>query len=347
LNAQLNRRPADVDEIVMGHSVAVVRRSQAEDESAVLGVLKAAFGQWPGSIKGISSAEHFAWKHHACPFGDSLGLVAVLDEEVVGFTAWIPWQVRNGGEIMRTMRGVDLAVSPAQHGHGIGGLLIDEAKKGVPAGTPFSWQTPNNLSRSSVIRSGAGAVDPVRRYARLVPRQTIRRMAGRRSGSPPQVEADTAAEVLRDGVDPALLEAFSSGPKARLATVKNLDYLRWRYAQIHGYHAIRADAERSDGPAVIFRVADRGRFSVAYISELLVEPGDMRTTRRLLRKVGRAAPVDFISCIFPSPREAARCGFLQLPGGPVPTVTPLLQALTPDPRRSASWELSLGDLELL
>jgi hypothetical protein len=43
----------------------------------------------------------------------------------------------------------------------------------------------------------------------------------------------------------------------------------------------------------------------------------------------------------------ARCGLAPLLAGATLGVNPLREGLSPDPTRSASWAMSLGDLELI
>ena len=251
--ATIDRRPSTL----VGQDLSV-RPFEDADEAAVVSVLQAAFGRWPRGIEGVSAGEHFAWKHRSCPFGRSIAAVVTVEQTVAGFTSWLPWPVRAGDEVMATLRGVDLALDPAYHGRGLGHLLMSEHKRYVPPGTPFTWQTPNERSRAGIVKIGGGSMRRLPRYARAVPRAT--RCVG----------AASAADALRDGLDSSLLERFCSGPNERLATVRDLDYLRWRYAELPGYLAVRADG--GDGPLAIFRVVERGRLRVAYVSELLVDP---------------------------------------------------------------------------
>jgi hypothetical protein len=85
---------------------------------------------------------------------------------------------------------------------------------------------------------------------------------------------------------------------------------------------------------------------VARVCEL-IGAFDRRTARRLLRSVSVAARPDFLTCAFRTRGEAAACGFVQAPGGLLLVAHPLREGLRPDPMRLRSWELSVGDLELL
>ncbi|HEV2922995.1 MAG TPA: hypothetical protein VGW98_03115 [Solirubrobacteraceae bacterium] len=157
----------------------------------------------------------------------------------------------------------------------------------------------------------------------------------------------TAAETLADGALGSLLVACAKDPGDRLATVKDLDYLRWRYGQFDEYRALRTDAGEGGGGMVIFRLRRHGPFWGSHVCELFVQRRDRRTARKLLGRVRDAASADFIECNFSSRRQAAQHGFVQYPDRSVLMTYPIQQNLVPDPTQRASWALSLGDLELL
>jgi len=66
-----------------------------------------------------------------------------------------------------------------------------------------------------------------------------------------------------------------------------------------------------------------------------------------MHSMQNASPADFIRCDFDSRRQALRSGFIELRRKDAFTVLPFQDGLVPDPRQSASWALSLGDLNLL
>jgi GNAT superfamily N-acetyltransferase len=328
-----------------------VRAFDAKDEPRVLEVLQAAFGQWPRDIQGVTASEFFRWKHMAGPFGPSILLVAEVDGEVIGFAAYMPWRFRARGQILRAMRAVDFAVHPSHRRRGTSMALTQAAVKHFSGDVAFTWSNPNEQSRPGSLKSGRHEVRRLPRFVRLRGplRETIRRGSGRGSKTPPhmRIKAETAAEILHDGSYASRLLARTKDPDDRLATVKDLDYLRWRYGQLAEYRAVRIDTDGGGSGMAIFRARRHGSFWVSHVCELFVEDDDRRTIRHLLHQVRDAAPADFISCSFPSRHHAALYGFVQYRGGTVLMTHPLQQNLVPDPTQRASWALSRGDLELL
>jgi hypothetical protein len=285
----------------------------------------------------------------AGPFGPSTVIVAEADGAVIGAHAYMPWRLSAGGRILSTMRGVDLAVHPSYRRRGVS--MAMRAAASFPEHAAFMWSNPNNQNRPGAHKAGMRAVGNLPRFVQPAEafRRTVRRASGQSSTTPDElrVDAETAAETLRDGARASLLLARKSWRGDRMATVKDLDYLRWRYGHFEEYRAITTGPRSGAGGMVIFRARRHGPFWVSDVCELLVEHGDRRTARHLLQLVRDAAATDFIRCSFTSRHHAASFGFLQARGVTTLMTLPLQHNLSPDPTRRTSWELSHGDLELL
>jgi GNAT superfamily N-acetyltransferase len=326
-----------------------VRPFQAKDEPGVLEVLAAAFGRWPRDIQSASPSEFFRWKHMAGPFGSSTLIVAEADGAIIGCHAYMPWRLRVSGRVLATMRGVDLAVHPSYRRRGVS--MAMRAAATFPDDAAFMWSNPNKQNRPGAHKAGMRAVGNLPRFVqpREALRRGVRRASAHGSKTPEdlRVQAETVAEALRDSARASLLLALKSWRGDRMATVKDLDYLRWRYGHFEEYRAITTDAGPGACGIAIFRVRRHERFWVSDVCELLVKDDDRRTVRQLLRQVRQAAPANFIRCSFSSRHHAASFGFLQARGVTTLMTLPLQHSLTPDPTRRTSWELSHGDLELL
>jgi hypothetical protein len=259
----------------------------------------------------------------------------------------MPWRLDTGKRILSTMRGVDLAVRPSYRRRGVSTAM--RAAASFPDDVAFMWSNPNNENRPGALKAGMRIVFPLPQFVR--PRASLgqsiaRRYAGgSRTPERVQVEAETAADALRDGTCASQLLEQITRPGERMATVKDLDYLRWRYGHFEEYRVIATDA--GAGGIVIFRARRHGPFWVSDVCELLAEQSDRRTVGHLLRLVRDAAPADFINCGFSSRHHAALFGFVQIRGLTVLMTLPLKQDMAPDPTRRTSWALSRGDLELL
>jgi GNAT superfamily N-acetyltransferase len=333
-----------------------VRPYRDEDEPQVLDLLRATLGNGPA---GVRSSEFFRWKHASSPFGRSFMLVADLDGRIIGLRAFMRWTFRAGERIHRAVRAVDTATHPDFQGKGIFSHLtlaaLDELKNDVD----FVFNTPNDQSLPGYLKMGWREVGRVpvsvrvRRPLRLLTVLSPLRRIPHRKDAPPEATVTPAREVLRD--EGEAVRQFLEAQRARdnrLSTVRDIEYLRWRYgATPHlTYRAIMdTRGDRLRGMA-IFRVRERRGLWEATVTELLVRTGDRKTARRLLRRVAGSAAVDHLACHFPhgsaQARAAARSGFLHSPGGVTLAVKPLRDELHPDPTMLASWAFSFGDVEV-
>ncbi|MDQ6835014.1 MAG: GNAT family N-acetyltransferase [Actinomycetota bacterium] len=327
-----------------------------QDEPHVLELLQAAFGSWPREIEDQDPTELFRWKHQANPFGRSVMTVAEADGRLVGFAAWLRWRMTANDRPFGVLRIVDLAVHGSYRGHRLHPALVRHGQPHLPPDAAFTLSVTNERSRSGSRKLQAHelGVFPLLVRPRSPLRSAARRIR-RRPGSPPDrsplVEAEPAAAALGDGESISALLAQTERSNDRFTTVKDLDYLRWRYGTLGIYRAVRVERGGRLTGLAIFRIRPRGRSWVSTLCEVLVFPGDRRTARRLLDQVVHAAAVDYVICQFPpgstARRAAMRCGFLRVRSGPVPTVSLLRQGVVPDPTEAASWAICLGDLDLL
>jgi GNAT superfamily N-acetyltransferase len=328
------------------------------DESAVLDLLGQAFGSWPRGFARATPAEVFRWKHLENPFGRSVMLIAEADDAPVGFAAWLRWRMRAGERTYDALRAVDVAVDPAFQRRGVFAALLGEATRQFPPEAAFTLSTPNQLSRAGALGIGARKVRVIPLFVRVPTplRSAIRLLGAGQLGATardfePVEQLKSAHSALHDGADVAALLSQLTPPAARLHTVPDLEYLRWRYGEVGGYRAV---CERHDGRLTglaVFRVRRRGRARVTNLCELLVREGDHRSARRLLGRVAAATAVDFVIGHFAPSSTARRAavlgGFIRTPFGLLPTVRQLKDGVVPDPVAQDAWALTLGDFDQL
>ena len=330
------------------------------DERGVLDLLGEAFGTWPRSLPRATPTEVFRWKHLENPFGRSVMLIAEADGAPIGFAAWLRWRMRGGERTYEALRAVDVAVHPAFQRRGVFAALLGEATRQFPPEAAFTLSTPNRFSRAGALGIGAREVRVIPLFVRLpTPMRSAIRWLG--AGQPGVAagnfelagQAQSAHSALHDGADVAALLSQLTPPAARLHTVPDLEYLRWRYGEVGGYRAVcEFHGGRLTGLAVFrIRVRVRGRGRVTNVCELLVREGDHRSARRLLSRVAAATAADFVVCHFPSGstarRAAVRGGFIRAPFGLLPTVRRLKDGVVPDPVAPEAWALTLGDFDQL
>ncbi len=327
-----------------------IRPFAPADEPGVLGLLQTAFGRWPTGLEVTDPAEFFRWKHLKGPFGKSALFVAETDGAIIGFCAALPWRLGLAARTVRAVRGVDLAVDPVHRRRGVSVALREEMERHYPLDDRLLFANPNSQSRPGSLKAGRQVVGEFARFVRV--RRPLRVIAGpvrARWGEParaPSVRAETAADALSDIRSVGRLLDEIDERSHRLRTVKDVEYLRWRYGSIGDYLAVRTyRGDRLTGIAIFSVRQVRGRWG-ASVCELLSRD-DVRTERELLRKLGRAVDLDYLVCRFTSRREAALRGFLHVSGRDLLVGYALREDLVPHLTRPSSWLLSQGDWELL
>ncbi len=337
-----------------------VRTYRAGDAPAVLDLLQASFGGWPGRRVAAYDrpAEFFAWKHERNPHGPSFIVLAEAEGRPIGMRAYMLWPLVADGEVVGAVQAVDLATHPDYRGKGVNSELTKRAIAILRETRSFALGLPNEMSRSQSRKVGWRPIGRLPVWVRV--RRPLRVLRGARSLrspaqalAPPPIDAPAAADCLPDGQGLAELLSDAGHPGARFSTELSTDYLRWRFEPyLADYRAVAEhEAGRLAGVA-IFRLRQRGRLWEGAVCELLVRPGDHRTAARLLRQVARSAPLDYLTAVpvagSAQARSLARAGFVRSPiGAGLLGVTPYREEVAPDPFTTDSWALSLGDLERL
>lgn len=322
-----------------------LRPYQDSDEPAVLELLRASLGQGPA---GARTAGFFRWKHVEAHHGRSHMLVAEDEGRIVGFRAFMRWEFYCGERRVRAVRAVDTATHPAHQGRGIFTALTRAALAELASEADFVFNTPNSNSLPGYLKMGWQQVGPLPALVRpLRPlRAAVRARAGK-PATPVSPAAPTAAEILAS-VD--LSSLIPDGGQLRYHTPVTPDYLAWRYAAAPlDYRALLLDERGRPRGVAFFRVRARGRLAETTLCDLLVRPGDLRSARRLLRRVAAAAPSDHVAAILP-PGSTARRAALSLGWVPVRgnllVVNRLGRDHNPDPLATRSWALATGDVEV-
>ena len=328
------------------------------DEAEILELLSMSLG--PGPV-GRRAPEFFRWKHLDNPFGPSFLLLAESAGRIVGLRAFMRWRFRVGDRSVRAVRAVDTATHPDHRGTGIFSRLTEQALHEVRGGAELVFNTPNDQSLPGYLKLGwrtVGRIPVAIRIRRPIPFLRDARRFRSSAGTPrparpaPRVDAETAAEALADPELPGLLGEAAGASPARLATPRDAAFLDWRYgsAPLLDYRGVREHIGGMLAGIALFRMRQRGRLWESTVADVIVRPGDVRTARRLLRRVAGAAAVDHVACSFPPGSEPARGargpGFLRSPGGPTLTAKAVRADLRPDPYERRSWALCLGDLEV-
>lgn len=336
-----------------------IRRYAEADEPAVLSLLATSLA---GGPTGERTTAFFRWKHHDNPFGRSLGLVAVDGERIVGVRLVMRWDLRSGEQRVPAGRMVDTATHPSARGRGVFRELTMQSLDQLATDTAMIFNTPNGQSRPGYLKMGWEEVGVV--PTSFSPVRPLRFLAGLRSattaaGATRVIPAATArlptvADVLSERRDEiSELVTAATTRESRLHTVRDLRFLRWRYADAPGldYRAVPVERRGRLVGLGIGRLRGRGRLTELTLADVLAPAGDWAAARAVLRAARRSG-VDHVATHLP-PTVARRAdllgtGYLTSARLGLTLTTRALGGLTlpVDPTERASWALVLGDLEV-
>lgn len=309
----------------------ITRKMEKGDVEEVLELLRASLGE-PPLLK--RTPELFAWKHFDNPVGESIAIVAISGDSIVGFRAFMRWHLRSpSGSLVRCARPVDTATHPAFLRRGIFRRLTEEAiEVAQTRAIDLIFNTPNAKSGSGYLSMGWTEVGPIGVLMR--PTRHFLNLGGRH---------DIAG--LPDAIESAHWQRIPLGRAALgLRTPRTEAYLNWRFGShpTARYHKV----ETPTGQAIVRPNMRSGR------NELLISDLFGRDTHRAIGRAARATNARYIATWFsqrtPERAAARRAGLL-----PVPNLTALtlmarpLRELDIDATSMSSWDLALSDLELL
>jgi GNAT superfamily N-acetyltransferase len=334
----------------------IVRPYDDADEGKVIELLDETLGAGP---IGARTREFFRWKHVANPFGHSFMLVAESGQRIIGLRAFLRWSFQAGPRSLHAVQAVDTATHPDYQGRGVFRRLTLAALEQLRNEADFVFNTPNEKSLPGYLKMGWEVVGTIpvsvrlRRPVRFAKRvSSFRDMAGSRPVDV-TVAAPSASDVIYGSSEvPDLLTEMNTGRDDRISTDRSMAYLGWRYCTAPGldYWAVREPGKGRLRGFGVFRIRSRGSLVEASVTDLFVRPGDRRCARSLIRAIASAAPVDHLTCHFPTGTVAAsaavRSGFLPTRKGIRLAVNKLRPEILPDPALLASWALSLGDVEV-
>ncbi len=320
-----------------------IRPATADDTSAILELLAQSLG-WANTPQ---FREFYAWKHDENPFGASARWVAVEDGRVIGFRAFLRWELEHDGRRLRAVRAVDTATALDAQGRGVFRQLtlsgIDALERD---GVDLVFNTPNDRSGRGYLSMGWQEVGRVPRGVR--PRSVVgaARLLTARGGEAPRWSEPTnigvdASDAL---AEPAAIVALldSRAPGGALRTVLSIDYLRWRYAGRIPARIVTHPDGAQHGVAFV-RVRRRGRARIAVLGDVLAPKGDTSRERAIVRRVAAEVDADGIAALGRIVR--ARDWFLPL-GGRGPRLVTRALRFQP-PTALEGWDVGYGDLELL
>lgn len=128
-----------------------IKTASNKDVDAIISLLRKSLGESQLPF----SKEIWEYKHHNNPSGNSLALLAVSEEELIGVRVLMKWKWQLADKSFFAFRAVDTGTHPNHQRKGVFKLLNQEAlKKAISNGDHFIFNTPNKLSLPGNIKMG-------------------------------------------------------------------------------------------------------------------------------------------------------------------------------------------------
>jgi len=197
-----------------------IREATERDIPEILEVLKASLGETSSK----KTEEVWRYKHVDNPFGKSLVLVAVENDEIIGVRALMKWKWQLGDQVFSAFRAVDTATHPEHQGKGIFKKLtlkaIEIAKK---RGDDFIFNTPNAQSLPGYLKMGWGEVDKLK--IRIIPANPLNWLDVKQTRHYKINNNSSNSQIA------GLILKYNNlkAGENKLFTLKSPEYLAWRY----------------------------------------------------------------------------------------------------------------------
>ncbi|MDX1718625.1 MAG: GNAT family N-acetyltransferase [Salegentibacter mishustinae] len=128
-----------------------IREATLRDIPKIIPVLKASLGEKDLPL----SEEIWNFKHVENPFGKSLVLIAVENDEIIGVRAFMRWELYKEGKKYNCFRAVDTATHPKHQGKGVfKKLTLKAVEIAKEQKDDFIFNFPNEKSRPGYLKMG-------------------------------------------------------------------------------------------------------------------------------------------------------------------------------------------------
>jgi GNAT superfamily N-acetyltransferase len=389
LLAMINAEKTSIQDSTPSPQPADLRICRYDTEAIpeVLKLVKVTLGN-EGAVR--KTEAFWRWKHEDNHFGSSYGLYARDEAQTlaIGLRVLMRWQFRTiAGEALRAVRAVDTATHPAYQRLGIFSKLtrqaIDDLKN---EGVDLIFNTPNARSLPGYLKMGWQIVakwplyirvlKPVRMLSRRIkPRPASQQIINFDDFFSPGVmtwqafvkrykrnisdlvlswEQQRRQACPAPGAPNGLGRAGKGSRQARTGfrTIRDFDYIQWRYGQhphlTYGFYAWE-DSEALAGFAIL-RPNWRYGWQEIVLTEMFLRQPDPKLGKSFLKNLIKQMQGDYLVTHFSTPtfeRSLLRpAGFFKVPRqGMIFAVNPL-SSRSQSALDAISWDLTLGDLEV-
>jgi hypothetical protein len=286
-----------------------VREATTDDKPELLALIAE-------MIPGVDANARWRWMYEDNPGGRAITWLATAPGgEVAGTTSFFPFRMWLDGAEVRGALGGDGYVRPAFRRKGIGGLLHDASRRGMPTHSiGCMYGAPGAMNVTPLKHGGSRELGAVARFVRPLRAGPIRlaipqRLIRRAGNFAVRLGARLEPMAPRDSrVDDVWLQARHD---LRLAAVRDAKFYQWRFrdapAQKQAAYVI-IDEHRPIGACALESLGDGAELHVV---DLVAIPGEWHACLRAIAHHGATATRARIASIKLFAIDARRRGMLR------------------------------------
>ncbi len=336
------------------------------NETPILSLLSTVMGE---TIATPRTEAFWKWKHHDNPFGDSYGLCAWdrQKRELMSLRMLMRWTFDSPtGTIIKAVRAVDTATRPGCQRKGLFSTLTMKAMNDLTAeGAQFVFNTPNEKSLPGYLKMGWSIVSEWPMYLRVLhpARFLLKATLNRKSAAailPPWnrffkkgiLSWSSFRALYGNDVD-KIVDRWENGrTRTGYRTKRTLSYIDWRYGHHPSVTYGVFPVEDAKGLAAFATLRPNIRYGAREIvlTELFLREADTGLAWQLMKGLTKNLKADYIIGHFSEgsyeKMMLKHSHFYRMPWRGMTYTVRILNDSSPDPRKAATWDLTLGDLEI-
>lgn len=327
------------------------RFAEESDIPEILALLRSGLGE---SI--IPKTEiYWRWKHFENPFGSSIVLLALQNDNLVGIRTFMRWRWKAGSEFVEAVRGVDTVVKPEFQGQGHFGRLTQNLLQYCQKrGYHFLFSTPNQNSKRAYKRLKWDHVGKLPVSIKLVkPISVIRNVISNHKNGEIHLEGKySVANYLNHPEFSSLISHSATLRTNYITTAHSLETLRWRYAKVPvgRYFSIGVEEKGSLKGVCFFRFKTTRAGTELRVTDLFLEEWHyLETLKERLQEVVGSQDIDYVTSGSFETSGILGGGGLTIKMKMIGPTVMARNIILPDLKTLANfknWKPSLGDLEL-
>ncbi len=315
--------------------------------------------------------EYWQWKHENNPFGRSLILLGFDGTKLVGVRPFMRWKFNWQGNNILAFKPVDSVTHPEMRRRGVFSQLTTAAcKLAHEQQAEFIFNTPNNNSLPGYLKLGWQEVGTLPVMMKLLKpfsfswnliqsRLWNKDITDRHKYAAHAVDSLDKAESLFQSEQDLkslgdILLKNSRSVTSTISTVKDIDFIRWRYTR-HPQHVYYVNKHYSSGMldgVAFYRINNRYNSIELMIDDIITISDRPDVVRSLLVNIIKQVPCDYIVA-HTAKQSVIHSVMKQLNFRTVPRKGPRLvsKPVLADKMKKetlmelSNWNLCLGDVE--